>query len=90
MPFPTIFAATMLPAIFTRSMASHSNETLEETPRAVSVAGRMMLKRVMGKASFATMQDMSGRIQLYIAIDTAGAEATGCVQALGPGRHPRR
>ena len=37
-------------------------------PKAVEVivAGRMMLKRVMGKASFATLQDGSGRIQLFI------------------------
>ena len=41
----------------------------------VSVAGRMMLKRVMGKASFASIQDMSGRIQLYIANDVVGEEA---------------
>jgi lysyl-tRNA synthetase class 2 len=34
----------------------------------------MVLKRVMGKASFATLQDMSGRIQLYVANDAAGAE----------------
>ena len=34
-----------------------------------TVAGRMMLKRVMGKASFATLQDMSGRIQLYVTQD---------------------
>ena len=33
----------------------------------------MMLKRVMGKASFATMQDMSGRIQLYVTLDAVGA-----------------
>jgi lysyl-tRNA synthetase class 2 len=35
----------------------------------------MMLKRIMGKASFATLQDMSGRIQLYVTNDAAGAEA---------------
>ncbi len=35
-------------------------------PVRVKVAGRMMLKRVMGKASFATIQDMSGRIQIYV------------------------
>ena len=40
----------------------------------VTVAGRMMLKRVMGKACFATMQDMSGRIQLYVTLDALGAE----------------
>ena len=48
-----------------------SNEELEPLAVKVSVAGRMMLKRVMGKASFATLQDASfgptgGRIQLYI------------------------
>src|SRR5438128_9771797 len=51
-----------------------ANETLEAETLAVTVAGRMMLKRVMGKASFATLQDMSGRIQLYIASDAVGAE----------------
>ena len=40
----------------------------------VSVAGRMMLKRVMGKASFATVQDGTGRIQVYIARDDVGEE----------------
>ncbi|MEJ2631234.1 MAG: lysine--tRNA ligase [Acidihalobacter sp.] len=38
----------------------------------VSVAGRMMLKRVMGKASFAQLLDMSGRIQLYLQRDLLG------------------
>ena len=37
-------------------------------------AGRIMLKRVMGKASFATIQDMSGRIQVYVSVDDTGAE----------------
>ena len=50
----------------------HSNETLETEQKAVAVAGRMVLKRVMGKASFATLQDMSGRMQLYVARDVAG------------------
>ena len=52
-----------------------NDEELEPQPVTVSVAGRMMLKRVMGKASFATLQDMSGRIQLYITRDALGAEA---------------
>ena len=39
---------------------------------AASVAGRMMLKRVMGKASFATLQDATGRIQIYVARDDVG------------------
>ena len=37
-----------------------------------SVAGRMMLKRVMGKASFATLQDATGRIQIYVTRDDVG------------------
>ncbi|GGA75799.1 lysine--tRNA ligase [Arenimonas soli] len=41
-------------------------ESLEALDRKVSVAGRLMAKRVMGKASFAQVQDMSGRIQLYL------------------------
>jgi lysyl-tRNA synthetase, class II len=51
------------------------NEELEPQGLAVSVAGRMMLKRVMGKACFATVQDGSGRIQLYITQDAVGTEA---------------
>jgi lysyl-tRNA synthetase class 2 len=48
---------------------------LEKAGASVSVAGRMMLKRVMGKASFATLQDGSGRIQIYVANDVAGEAA---------------
>ena len=51
------------------------NEELEPKAIAVSVAGRMMLKRVMGKACFATLQDASGRIQLYVTQDAVGADA---------------
>ena len=45
---------------------------MEAAQTKVTVAGRMMLKRVMGKASFATIQDMSGRIQLYATRDELG------------------
>jgi len=49
-------------------------EKLEALDRQVAVAGRLMAKRVMGKASFAQVQDMSGRIQLYLqAADLGGA-----------------
>lgn len=41
----------------------------------VAVAGRLMLKRVMGKAAFGTLQDSSGRIQLYVTADKTGREA---------------
>jgi len=47
-------------------------EELEQVGRKVKVAGRMMLKRVMGKASFATLQDTSGRIQIFLDRNTVG------------------
>ncbi len=50
------------------------NEELEPKGIVVSVAGRMLLKRVMGKACFATLQDMSGRIQLYVTVDGVGQD----------------
>jgi lysyl-tRNA synthetase class 2 len=46
-----------------------TGEELEAAPVEVKVAGRIMLKRVMGKASFVSIQDLSGRIQLYVARD---------------------
>ncbi len=52
------------------------------TPVTVQVAGRMMLKRVMGKAAFATLQDVSGRIQLYINKDVAIASVASENQAM--------
>jgi lysyl-tRNA synthetase class 2 len=57
-----------------------ANDELEPQAVQVAVAGRMMLKRVMGKASFATLQDGSfgkthGRIQLFISKDALGDEA---------------
>ena len=41
-------------------------EALEATGRRVAIAGRLLAKRVMGKAAFATVQDMTGRIQLFL------------------------
>ncbi|WP_374258173.1 lysine--tRNA ligase [Aquabacterium sp.] len=40
----------------------------------VSVGGRLMLKRVMGKACFGTLQDATGRIQVYVTLDAVGAD----------------
>lgn len=49
-----------------------TDEQLNSLHKSVTVAGRMMTRRVMGKASFANIQDMSGRMQLYIAKDILG------------------
>jgi lysyl-tRNA synthetase, class II len=54
-----------------------TSELLAEQAIQVSLAGRMMLKRVMGKASFATIQDATGRFQLYVTRDDVGEETYG-------------
>ena len=56
------------------------NDELEPQAIAVSVAGRLMLKRIMGKASFATLQDGSGRIQLRVSVDAVGEHAYAAVK----------
>ena len=48
---------------------SLSNEDLQEAGEFVTVAGRLMLKRIMGKASFVQLQDTSGQIQLFVTRD---------------------
>lgn len=48
---------------------------MDASPISVSVAGRMMFKRVMGKASFCNVQDLKGRIQVYVARDAIGEQA---------------
>ena len=73
--FPNDFRREHLASDLHAAHGEKSNEELERAPLKVAVAGRMLLKRVMGKASFASIQDMSGRIQLYIAKDLAGETA---------------
>jgi len=50
---------------------------LDASPVNVSVAGRMMFKRVMGKASFANIRDLKGDIQIYVSKDALGDESYG-------------
>jgi lysyl-tRNA synthetase class 2 len=70
--FPNDFAREHLAADLHKTWGDKSNEELEPKNIAVSVAGRIMLKRIMGKASFATVQDTTGRIQLYVTRDGIG------------------
>ena len=74
-PFPNDFRRDALAADLHAQHGAKTNEELEPLGIRVAVAGRMMLKRVMGKASFATIQDMTGRIQLYVTADAIGADA---------------
>ena len=48
---------------------------MDANPIHVSIAGRMMFKRVMGKASFCNIQDLQGNIQVYVARDAIGVDA---------------
>jgi len=67
--FPTDFRRNVVAGELHAEYADKDNAYLEANPRRVSVAGRMMAKRVMGKASFAQLLDMSGRIQLFVQRD---------------------
>jgi lysyl-tRNA synthetase class 2 len=78
--FPNDFKPTHHAADLQQQYGAMENEALEPQAIAVALAGRMMLKRVMGKASFATVQDGSfgpshGRIQLFISRDALGEAA---------------
>lgn len=72
--FPNDFKPGHRAAALVEAHDAVEAEALEAQNVAVSVAGRMMLKRVMGKASFATLQDATGRIQLYVTRDAVGEE----------------
>ena len=77
--FPNDFKPQHKAADLAAAHSQKENEAFEAAPVNVVVAGRMMLKRVMGKASFATIQDGSGenagaRIQLYVAKDMLGED----------------
>ncbi|PWK89758.1 lysine--tRNA ligase [Fulvimonas soli] len=54
---------------------AHTAEAIEAAARRVKVAGRILLKRVQGKVSFAQLQDMTGRIQLFVHQGTVGEAA---------------
>src|SRR5919198_3753145 len=73
--YPNDFRRQDFAADLHARFGAQSKEELETQKPAALVAGRMMLKRVMGKASFATLQDGSGRIQVYITQDTPDYEA---------------
>jgi lysyl-tRNA synthetase class 2 len=72
--YPNDFRRKDLAAALHDQWGGKSKEDLEERKPPASVAGRMMLKRVMGKASFATLQDGTGRIQAYITQEIPGYE----------------
>ncbi|MDX1593719.1 MAG: lysine--tRNA ligase [Gammaproteobacteria bacterium] len=67
--FPNDFRRNAMAGELLAEYGEHDAEALDAEPRRVAVAGRLMSKRVMGKASFAHLMDMSGRIQLFVQRD---------------------
>jgi len=72
--YPNNFHPKQLAASLHQQYGDESKEALAEQENTASVAGRIMLKRVMGKASFVTIQDRTGRIQLYLDRSRLGSE----------------
>ena len=72
--FPNDFRRDALAEDLHASYDSFEQDKLESKNIEVSVAGRVMLQRVMGKASFITIQDLTGQIQAYIKKDNLGEE----------------
>ncbi|MBR8303656.1 lysine--tRNA ligase [Burkholderia dolosa] len=72
--YPNDFRPTHHAADLQAKFAESDKAALEADPVEVAVAGRMMLKRVMGKASFATVQDGSGQIQFFVTPNDVGAD----------------
>lgn len=72
--FPNDFRPSHRADALHSQYGSQSLEELTETKIQVSLAGRLMTRRLMGKASFITLQDASGRIQLYLRADDLGQD----------------
>ncbi len=67
--FPNDFKPSHLALELKNKFQEETTEALENKALSVKLAGRMMTRRLMGKASFANLQDRSGQIQLYVARD---------------------
>ena len=73
-PFPNDFRRNVVAGELHAEYGEKDLAEIDTRNVRVKVAGRMMTRRVMGKASFAHLQDMSGRIQLYVTRDVLGPE----------------
>ncbi len=74
-PFPNDFRRNVVSGELHAEYGGKDAEELASIGLRVRVAGRLMSRRVMGKASFAHLQDMSGRIQLFVQRDLLGFDA---------------
>jgi len=72
--FPNGRRRTALAGQLVATYDHHSTDALVEEAIEVSIGGRLMAKRVMGKASFAKLQDRSGQIQIFVQRDIVSAD----------------
>jgi lysyl-tRNA synthetase class 2 len=70
--YPNDFNRTHITQQLDAAHGEKSAEALEQEQVQATIAGRLMLKRVMGKASFAVLQDHAGRLQIYVSDDHTG------------------
>ena len=68
------FKRNILASLLLERFGQLDGDALENTKERFNIAGRIMTKRVMGKASFAHLKDMSGQIQIYVTRDNLGEE----------------
>ena len=73
--YPNTFRRDTLAEHLHGSYGAREAATLESETAVFAVAGRLMAKRVMGKASFGQLQDMSGRIQIFVQLNAVGEAA---------------
>ncbi|MBE9505145.1 MAG: lysine--tRNA ligase [Proteobacteria bacterium] len=74
-PYPNNFTPDALSGEISEKYESLDGETLREIEDVFTLAGRIMTKRVMGKAAFVHIQDRKGKIQLYLKRDSVGEES---------------
>ena len=73
--YPNDFRREHFAGDLAATYGSHDAAAFEKEPVRVKLAGRIMLRRVMGKASFATLRDMTGAIQIFVSDGDTGQEA---------------
>jgi lysyl-tRNA synthetase class 2 len=83
--FPNDFRRNVIAGELHAEYAARSAEELQRLGLRIAVAGRLMTKRVMGKASFAHLRDMSGDIQLFLQRETLGEASYGAFKSFDLG-----
>jgi lysyl-tRNA synthetase class 2 len=89
-PFPNDFRRDHTSDLLHADFDAKENEELEALNIEVAVAGRMMTRRIMGKASFVTLQDVGAVFSFMLPVTICRKGLQRAVQKMGPGRYPGR